>query len=58
MGVGIMSRRMGVMDGKISNHAFGNKLLFTKLPYKDSVLVGRYQIETQKTLKNWAYETI
>ena len=42
MGVGIVSRRMGVMDGKISNHAFGNKLLFTKLPYKDSVLVRRY----------------
>ena len=42
MGVGIVSRRMGVMDCKISNHAFGNKLLFTKLPYKDSILVGRY----------------
>ena len=33
---------MRAMDGKISNHAFGNKLLFTKLPYKDSILVGRY----------------
>ena len=42
MGVGIVSRRMGGMDGKVSNHAFGNKLLFTKLPDKDSVLVGRY----------------
>ena len=42
MGVGIVSRRMGVMDGKISNHAFGNKLLLAKLPDKDSVLVGRY----------------
>ena len=42
MGVGIMSRRMGVMDGKISNHAFGNKLLLAELPDKDSVLVGRY----------------
>jgi len=42
MGVGIMSRRMGVMDSKISNHAFGNKLLLAKLPDKDSVLVGRY----------------
>ena len=40
MGVGIMSRRMGVMDGKISNHAFGNKLLLAKLPNKDSILVG------------------
>ena len=30
------------MDGKISNHSFGNKLLLTKLPDKDSVLVGRY----------------
>jgi len=40
--VGIVSRRMGVMDGKISNHAFGNKLLLTKLPDKDSILVGRY----------------
>ena len=34
MGVGIVSRRMGVMDGKISNHAFGNKLLLAKLPDK------------------------
>ena len=42
MGVGIVSRRVGVMDCKISNHAFGNKLLLTKLPYKDSVLVRRY----------------
>ena len=42
MGVGIVSRRMGVMDGKVNNHAFGNKLLFTKLPDKDSVLVWRY----------------
>ena len=42
MGVGIVSRRMGVMDGKISNHAFGNKLLLTKLPDKDSILVGWY----------------
>ena len=42
MGVGIASRRMGVMDCKISNHAFGNKLLLAKLPDKDSVLVGRY----------------
>ena len=42
MGVGIVSRRMGVMDGKVSNHAFGNKLLLAKLPDKDSVLVGRY----------------
>ena len=42
MGVGIVSRRMGVMDGKISNHAFGNKLLLTKLTDKDSVLVGWY----------------
>ena len=42
MGVGIVSRRMGVMDCKISNHAFGNKLLLTKLPDKDSILVGRY----------------
>ena len=42
MGVGIVSRRMGVMDCKISNHAFGNKLLLAKLPDKDSVLVGRY----------------
>ena len=42
MGVGIMSRRVGVMDGKVSNHPFGNKLLFTKLPDKDSVLVRRY----------------
>ena len=30
------------LNGKVSNHAFGNKLLFTKLPDKDSVLVGRY----------------
>ena len=29
MDVGIVSRRMGVMDCKISNHAFGNKLLLT-----------------------------
>ena len=42
MGVGIVSRRMGVMDGKVSNHAFGNKLLLAKLPDKDSILVGRY----------------
>ena len=42
MGVGIVSRRMGVMDGKVSNHAFGNKLLLAELPDKDSVLVGRY----------------
>ena len=42
MGVGIVSRRMGVMDGKVNNHAFGNKLLLTKLPDKDSVLVGWY----------------
>ena len=42
MGVGIVSRRMGVMDGKVNNHAFGNKLLLTKLPDEDSVLVGRY----------------
>ena len=42
MGVGIVSRRMGVMDCKISNHAFGNKLLLTKLPDKDSILVGWY----------------
>ena len=42
MGVGIVSRRMGVMDGKINNHAFGNKLLLAELPDKDSVLVGRY----------------
>ena len=42
MGVGIVSRRMGVMDGKISNHAFGNKLLLAKLPNKDSILVRRY----------------
>ena len=42
MGVGIMSRRIGVVDGKVNNHAFGNKLLFTKLPDKDSILVGRY----------------
>ena len=37
MGVGIVPRRVGVMDGKVSNHAFGNKLLFTKLPDKDSI---------------------
>jgi len=30
------------MDGKVSNHAFGNKLLLAKLPDKDSILVGRY----------------
>ena len=42
MGVGIVSRRVGVMDGKVNNHPFGNKLLFTKLPDKDSILVGRY----------------
>ena len=42
MGVGIVSRRMGVVDGKVNDHAFGNKLLFTKLPDKDSVLVRRY----------------
>ena len=42
MGVGSVSRRMGVMDGKVSNHAFGNKLLLAKLPDKDSVLVRRY----------------
>ena len=42
MGVWIMSRRIGVMDGKVNDHAFGNKLLLTKLPDKDSVLVGRY----------------
>ena len=42
MGVGIVSRRMGVMDGKVSNHAFGNKLLLAELPDKDSVLVGWY----------------
>ena len=42
MGVGIVSRRMGVMDCKISNHAFGNKLLLAKLPDKDSILVGWY----------------
>ena len=42
MGVGIVSRRMGVMDGKVNDHAFGNKLLLAKLPDKDSVLVGRY----------------
>ena len=42
MGVGVVSWRMGVMDGKINNHTFGNKLLLTKLPDKDSVLVGRY----------------
>ena len=42
MGVGIVSRRMGVMDGKVNNHSFGNKLLLAKLPDKDSVLVGRY----------------
>ena len=40
--MGIVSRRMGVMDCKISNHAFGNKLLLTKLPDKDSILVGWY----------------
>jgi len=40
MGVGIVSRRVGVMDGKVSNHAFGNKLLLAKLPNKDSILVG------------------
>jgi hypothetical protein len=37
-----LARRMGVMDGKVSNHAFGNKLLLAELPDKDSVLVGRY----------------
>ena len=42
MSMGIVSLRMGVMDGKINNHAFGNKLLLAELPYKDSVLVGRY----------------
>ena len=42
MGVGIVSRRMGGMDGKVNDHAFGNKLLLTKLPYKDSILVGWY----------------
>ena len=42
MGVGVVSRRVGVMDGKVNNHAFGNKLLLTKLPDEDSVLVGRY----------------
>ncbi len=41
MGVGV-SRRMCVMDGKINNHAFGNKLLLTELPDKDRLLVGRY----------------
>ena len=30
------------LNGKVSNHAFGNKLLFTKLPDKDSVLVKWY----------------
>ena len=29
-------------NGKVSNHAFGNKLLLAELPDKDSVLVGRY----------------
>ena len=42
MGVGIVSRRIGGMNCKISNHAFGNKLLFTKLPDKDSIQVGWY----------------
>jgi len=42
MGVGIVSRRMWIMDGKVSNHAFGNKLLLAELPDKDSVLVGWY----------------
>ena len=42
MGVGVVSRRVGVMDGKVNNHAFGNKLLLTQLPDKDSILVGRY----------------
>ena len=41
MGVGIVSRRMGVMDGKVNDHALGNKLLLAKLPDKDSVLVRR-----------------
>ncbi len=30
------------MDGKVNDHAFGNKLLLTKLPDKDSILVGWY----------------
>ena len=38
MGVRIVSRRVGVMDGKVSNHAVGNKLLLAELPDKDSVL--------------------
>ena len=42
MGVGIVSRRMGVVDGKVNDHAFGNKLLLAKLSDKDSVLVRRY----------------
>ena len=30
------------MNGKISNHAFGNKLLIAEIPDKGGVLVGRY----------------
>ena len=37
-----MRRRLAYFHCKISNHAFGNKLLLTKLPDKDSILVGRY----------------
>ena len=37
--MGIVSQRMGVMDCKISNHAFGNKLLLAKLPDKDLSLI-------------------
>ena len=39
MGVRIVSRRVGVMDGKVSNHAFGNKLLLAELPDKDLSLI-------------------
>ena len=42
MGVGIVSGRIGVMDGKIHAHSFGNKLLVAELPDKGGVLVGRY----------------
>ena len=55
--MGIVSRRMGVMDGKVNDHAFGNKLLMAKLPDKDAYWSGGISLGMVSThrLASWEF---